>query len=153
MPKLLENDNTLHRMADAIFVARQDAAQALEDMLTEEAKDILSAVPYDAPDWEQRCPTVSLCDGMLADPFGKSRDVFHAVLCFHACAVELNCIITKAGLTQAERTVIIRKYIDGIKDNQMINKIDGYDNAGKLLETAVMKICRMMEKEDGRELS
>ena len=146
MTNLLETDAALRSMADAILASRQDAAQAFEAMLTEAAKVILGAVPYDAPDWEQKHSPESLCDGLLADLSGKTDDVLDAVQHFLSCVDEFNSIINKAGLTPMERTVIIRRYIDGIKDNWIINETDGYANAGTFFNTAAAKISDIIER-------
>jgi len=145
MKDKLKTDTDLYRMADSMLAALQEAEQAFEAMLAEEAKISLGIVPYNDPGWEQRRSTESLCDGLLADPSGKSSAFFLALLHFHSCVAELDRMITKSGLTRAERTVAVMWCINNIKDNQIINEIDGYDNAEMILEAAATKLSRMMD--------
>lgn len=147
MKNKLETDAALRKMTDSIPAARQNAAQAFEAMLAEKARVILGAVPYDSPGWEQRHPTESLCDGLLADPSGKNRDTYLAAMRMNAGAERLDRIFTHSRLTPEDRTVMVRRYIDRIEDSSVISEMDGYANADTLLETALAKICYMMEKE------
>ena len=46
-------------------------------------------------------------------------------------------------LTLMERTVMVRRYIDKMEDNQMISVTDGYTNVDTFFETAIEKISRI----------
>lgn len=152
MKTLLQTDIILRRVTSSIFVAQQDAAQAFEAELAEEAKVILGAVPYDGLDRKLNRSPECLCDGMLADLSGKERDVFRAMMQSVAWARKLDRIFTQSGLTPMERTVMVRRYIDQLENNKMISATDGYTDVDTLFETAIGKISRVIEKEAGTAL-
>lgn len=149
MGNLIQTDIILRRMVSFIFAAQQDAAQAFEAWLTEEAKVILGVVPYDGSDGKQQRPSEYVCDGLLADLSGKKRDILRTMRQSSAWARKLDRIFTKSGLTPMERTVMVRRYIDKMEDNQMISVTDGYINVDTLFETAIEKVSRIIEKEAG----
>lgn len=151
MENLKQTDIMLRKMASSIFVAQQDAAQAFEAWLAEEAKVILGAVPYDGMDGKQKRSPECLGDGLLADLSGKRQDVSCAMMQSIVWAWRLDRIFTQSGLTPMERTVMVRRYIDK-EDNQTIRAADGYTNVDTLIETAIEKIGHMMEKEAGMTL-
>ena len=152
MESLTQTDIELCRIASAIFTAQQHAAKAFESKLVEEAKIILGAVPYDGfggkPDRSPEC----LCDGLLADLSGKKLNVSRTAMQAGLRAEKLDRIFTQSGLTPMERTVMVRRYIDKIKDNQTISAINGYTDVDTLFKTAIGKISRVIEKEAGTAL-
>lgn len=152
MNDLKSTDIMLRRIASSIFAAQQDAVQAFEAWLAEEAKVILGAVPYDGLDRKCQRPPEYVCDGLLADLSGKKNNVSHAMIQSDAWARFLDHIFTQSGLTPQERTVMVRRYIEKIEDNQVIGAIDGYTDANALFKAAIEKVSRTMEKEAGMAL-
>ena len=140
-------DIMIRSIVSFIFTAQRDAAKAFEAELLEETKVILGAVPYDGLDGKQQRSLECLGDGLLADPSGKKHNVSSAMMQSKALARKLNHIFTQSKLTPRERTVVIRRYIDKLEDNQMISAIDGYTDVDELFQTAIAKISHVMEKE------
>lgn len=149
MNNSLLTDIMLRKITSFIFAAQQDAAQAFKVWLVEEAKVTLGAVPYDGLDGKQQRSPECLCDGLLADLSGKKQDVSNAMIQSDAWTRKLDCIFTQSGLTPIERTVMVRRYVDKIEDNQMISMIDGYTNVDTIFRTAIEKISHITEKEAG----
>ena len=152
MGNLMLTDIMLRRIVSFIFAAQQDAAQAFEAWLKENAKVILGAVPYDGLDGKQQRFPECLGDGLLADLSGKKQDVLRTMMQSGTWVRKLERIFTQSGLTPMERTVMIRRYIDQMEDNQMISATDGYTNVDTLFETAIEKISHVIEKEVGMTL-
>lgn len=116
------------------------------------SKVTLGAIPYDNLYEKQQRSTECLCDGLLADLSGKKQNVSSAMIQSDAWARKLDCIFTQSGLTPMERTVMVRRYIDKMEDNQMISETDGYTNVDTIFQTAIEKISHVMEKEAGMAL-
>ncbi len=152
MENITLTDIMLRRIASFIFVAQQDAAQAFEAWLVEDAKVILGAVQYDVLDGKRQHPPECLGDGLLADLSGKKQDVFRAMMQSDTWARKLDRIFTQSGLTPMERTVMVRRYIEKMENNQIISAIDGYTNVDTLFKTAIEKISHVIEKEVGMAL-
>lgn len=152
MNNLILTDIMLRRITSFIFAAQQNAEQAFKAWLAEEAKVTLGAVPYDNLNRKRQRSPEYLCDGLLADLSGKKQNVSNAMMQSDAWTRKLDRIFTQSGLTPMERTVMVRRYIDKVEDNQMISIIDGYTNVDTLFRTAIEKISHVIEKEAGMAL-